>query len=645
MPSEFFQPTCLQMVTVPIVAGLLIYIFGGLSRWLQRLLALAASAWMLMVAVTMLTNLDAAADGANQVFRPLVSYGIFQLNLDLQIDALRALLLVGVAGFTFLVSLYSVKAASGLPKERRYWTFVLWAGAGAAMVLMADNLWLLLMSWEVVTVMLYLLANYGQAEARKGAFKTFAVLGFADAALLLGIVILILKAPGAVTNPVPALHEIRQIGTDTGWMTFCYVLFMVAALAKAGAMPLHTWLPAMAVKSPAAVFALLPAAIDKLLGIFLLAIIGLQLFALSSALMMVLMVIGAATILCAVLMAMIQHNLKRLLSFHAVSQVGYMVLGLGTGNPIGIVGGLFHMINNTVYKSALMLMAGNVEDETGTVNLDRIGGLARRLPWTFGATVVAALAISGIPPLNGFVSKWLVYQGLLQGAADSKVMIVFLIVAVFGSALTLASFVKVLHGVFLGERPTGMLLTGRGRSPWRAVPIVVLATLCIVLGVWATGFMTNWMLPAVKDTLGVDISQFSGEAATTGSLETGVGVWSPTWATGLIGIGVVLGLIFYLMTSVMKVRVTPTFIGGETAAGPSARFGGINFYETIRRLPVLRTIFTDAEAGAFDGYRLVGGGGKALVKRLRSWHSGLLPVYVAWVLFGLLAMVLWLLFG
>jgi len=638
MPEVLFQPTYLEVAVIPAAAGVLVWVLGGLGRWLSRGLALVASALMLGMAVWTLANLGAAEDVACE---PWFSYGIFELRLALHLDALRALLLVGVALFTFLVSVYGVRGAAGLPRERRYWAFVLWAAAGAALVLMAENLWLLLVAWEVVTVMLYLLANYGAAEARKGAFKTFAVLGFADAALLMGIIMLLVHLTSA-GGAVPALQDIRAVPTDSPAMVFCYLLLATGALAKAGAMPLHTWMPAMAERSPAMVFAFLPAAIDKLLGIFLLAILGLQMFALNGALQMVLMVIGAVTILCAVMMAMVQHDLKRLLSFHAVSQVGYMVLGLGTGNAIGILGGLFHMVNNSIYKSGLFLMAGSVEDETGTVNLDRLGGLARRLPVTFACGVVAALAISGVPPLNGFVSKWLVYQGVLEASVGSRAAIVFLIVAVFGSALTLASFVKVLHSVFMGPQPEGLVLSGRGRSAWRAAPMIVLAALCVGLGVFATGFVREWMIPAVSALPGVDAQQIAAVGAAGGTLQTGAGWWSPTTGTLLIVIGIIVGLLAYLVTGAGRIRVVPTFMAGEVMPRSQQRFGGGDFYETIRRLPVLRGLYRDAEAGAFDAYRLAGLDGQKVIDVLRAWHGGLLPVYVAWVLFGLLGMVLWL---
>ena len=172
-------------------------------------------------------------------------------------------------------------------------------------------------------------------------------------------------------------------------------------------------------------------------------------------------------------------------------------------------------------------------------------------------------------------------------------------------------------------------------------PMVVLALLCLGLGIFAGPFLQGWLLPGVG-ALGVDTSAVHVTAG--GTLETPAGWWSPTLGTGLILIGVILGLLLYVATRAMRVRITPTFIGGEVA-GESSRFAGPDFYETVRKLPLLNRLYGDAEAGAFDGYRLSGQAGQVVVNLLRSWHSGLLPVYVAWVLFGLLATLLWLLLG
>ncbi|GAG46575.1 unnamed protein product, partial [marine sediment metagenome] len=233
------------------------------------------------------------------------------------------------------------------------------------------------------------------------------------------------------------------------------------------------------------VTAFLPASLDKLLGIYLLARIAMNLFVMNKAMGTVLLVVGAITIIAAVMMALIQHDLKRLLGYHAVSQVGYMLLGIGTGNPIGIAGGLFHMLNHAIYKSCLFLCGGAVEQKTGTTNLDKLGGLAKVMPITFVTCLVGALSISGVPPFNGFVSKWMVYQGVIElGRQGDKLWIIWLTAAMFGSALTLASFMKLIHATFLGQRANNQASKRTNEVHWTMwLPMVILSGLCIIFGV------------------------------------------------------------------------------------------------------------------------------------------------------------------
>ncbi len=176
------------------------------------------------------------------------------------------------------------------------------------------------------------------------------------------------------------------------------------------------------------------------------------------------MTIGAVTIVLAVFMALIQKDFKKLLSFHAISQVGYMVLGIGTGIPIGIAGGLFHMINHAMYKCGLFLSAGSVEHRTGTTELKKLGGSGKEMPLTAFGFSVCALAISGVWPLNGFVSKEMVFHGAIETG-----YIVFAIAAWVGAIFTFASFLKAGHSVFFGER-TKEVPAGQGKPGARRYP-------------------------------------------------------------------------------------------------------------------------------------------------------------------------------
>lgn len=531
--------------------------------------------------------------------------------------------------FGFCVILYSLTYwRRDTENPSRFYAFALWAVAGASVALCTRHLLVLLFAWEGVTLMLYLLVGLGGPKARAGAAKTFSMLGFSDVALILAVACLFAMG-GAQNLDIDHLQSAAgRIIAATPGEVGVFLLFLVAALAKAGAFPLHTWIPSAAEHAPVPTMALLPASLDKLLGIVLLARVSLGFFELTLGLKMLLMVIGAVTIISAVMMAMVQHELKKLLSFHAVSQVGYMVLGIGTGVPVGIVGGLFHMMNHAIYKSLLFLSGGAVQSRTGDLELDNLGGLARVMPLTATAFFVGALAISGVPPLNGFVSKWMVYQGVIEGGG--YLMPLLLAAAVLGSALTLASFVKAMHGVFFGQRSPALAGKDVREVGWNMLlPLGLLSGLCVALGLGG-GYVARGILDAGLREFGWEQVAVEGVA----SLSFGWGFWGPLQAVALIVVSLALGLVFYGAGRVTRIRRVRPFLAGEVDVPGSTHMSGTGFYQTVRQLPGIRGFYGDAEKEAFDVYRLAGLLGTMVLSGLRKLHTGVLEVYVTWVVVG-----------
>ena len=552
--------------------------------------------------------------------------------LSLRIDTLSAFILLAVAFFGLFIAIYSVGYMQGRERHREYFAYLLWTLGISCGVMLANDLLFLLVCWGFLGLLLYLMIGIAGPGAADAARKSLMIIGGTDALLLFGIV-LYWQLTGTTRMDSPAL------ALDSPLAYIAFLAFMAAAFAKAGAVPFHTWVPDFGEKADAPVSAYLPASLDKLLGIYLLVRCVHDLFVPTPAMYMMLMVIGAVTVLTAVMMALVQHDLKRLLSYHAVSQVGYMVLGIGTGTAIGLAGGLFHMLNHAIYKCALFLCAGVVEKETGSTDLDRLGGLAKMLPVTFIAFTVAALSISGIPPLNGFASKWMIYQGIIVSGGESGGVgwIVWLAVAMLGSALTLASFVKVLHATFLCK-PSPEIQATAGSAGIREskrsmlLPLVVLASLCVIFGVFAFQIPLGLLIfPVVQ----VDVP----------------GVWWAGLATMLIVGAIVIGLLVYWLTMRGgKLRRVKTYIGGELLqdvyvsgeqTGPErhVEVTGVDFYNTIEQLPVLQRLYTLARAKAFDIYDLFQKGVNYVIKMLRSLHTGVLPTYLRWFVVGLVVVV------
>jgi len=404
---------------------------------------------------------------------------------------------------------------------------------------------------------------------------------------------------------------------------------MIAAITKAGALPLHTWLPTSGEYAPVSVMALLPAAIDKLLGIYLLVIIVREIFVLeSAALSGILALIGAATIIIAAMIAIAQHNIKKLLAYSAISQVGYMVLGIATMTPVGLAGAVFHMLNNAIYKCCLFLGTGAVEQEAGTAELDELGGLGKKMPITFVTFFIAALSVSGIPPLNGFVSKWMVYQGVIQmgttqASGAARLWPIWLLAAVFGGALTLAYSVKIIHSVFLSRLPSDFGDV-KEVSALQIIPMLVLALLCVFFGIFYHVPLKLFIYPALNIEPGTAI----------------FGTWNSILATALIIIGIALGLIVLLVGLWgKKVRIVPTWTCGEVQPNEQMTIPGTHFYKTVSSMGGLKQLYTGQEKGYFDTYDQSGRLGLALTGFLRWLHSGILPMYLTWVIMGLLVVL------
>ena len=607
-------------IVIPAIAGGLCFLLGKRARRVVIALAIVAAV------VTFIASVSLWGKVGHEASLPwALKLGDFEIAAQLKLTHFGSFLSLFIGLFGLIMVLYSVEFMGKFEDKGKYYAYVLWTVSGSLGAVLANNLIFFLVMWEIVTVMLFLLVNMGREKAPYGAAKSFTVLGFADSAMLLGIILLWSETKSlsmdAAAFPV-------AVGT---WLTYsAYLLFFIGAIAKAGAMPFHSWIPAAAEGAPTPVMAFLPASLDKLLGIYLLALISLKFFIPDENIRLVLMVVGAVTILAAVMMAMVQHELKKLLSFHAVSQVGYMVLGIGTGSLVGIVGGLFHMLNHAIYKCCLFLGAGAVEHRARTTELDELGGLARFMPVTFVCFLIAALSISGVPPFNGYVSKWMVYQGIID--AGSPLWPLFITAAILGSALTLASFVKATHSVFLGHmhekfsrHPVREVL------PFMTLPMVVLAFLCVLFGVFAQLPLKYFLAPAVAET-GAGALEVAGAP---GILAFAKGVWSPTAATLLILAGLGLGLIIYLVGHSMKVREANLFVGGEVFRSEEIRLPGTHFYDTIRELPLFKVMYKDGEKGVYDLYGLGGRYTAPLIRFLRRLHSGILPIYVAWCLIGL----------
>lgn len=607
------QTALLLAIVVPVAAGLLaLFVPNRRTPWAPAVLASLACAFELAVAVYVFPT-DCAFS------RPWMGFGI---EFALRLSRLSAFILLGIAASSFLVTMYSAVSMAKAPASRRFLAWVLLTVGFAAGAVLADNLVLLLVFWGGLLLTLFAMIVTGKSRPFATAVKAFVIVGITDLALMFGVM---LYGHLAGTLSMSA----TRLSLD-GLGAVAFLLMAIGAMGKAGAMPFHSWIPDAALDAPTPFMALLPGSLEKLLGIYFLARVALDLFELTpeSWVSPVLMWTGAATILLAVLMALVQKDYKKLLAYHAISQVGYMVLGIGTALPVGIVGGLFHMVNNAIYKSSLFLTAGAVEKEAGTTDLRELGGLGRAMPVTMVVFLIAAASISGVPPFNGFFSKELVYDGAFERGW------IFYAIALAGSFFTAASFLKLGHAAFFGK-PAREARTVREAPLPMLVPMVVLAGLCVVFGVWNALPIDRLISPGLGHALeGAHHGSFAG------------------FPTNMLLVGLTAAvLVLAILNHAFGVRRT-----GK----------GLGAVDHIYHAPGLESVYKLQATGALDPYRAVNGVAAVAAKGLyaidrfidwiynvlatrlalaTSWilrrlHTGNVNRYIVWALIGALAVVL-----
>ncbi|MFF0109566.1 Na+/H+ antiporter subunit A [Streptomyces hirsutus] len=396
------------------------------------------------------------------------------LTVDLRLDALSLLMLWVVAGVGALVLLYCryyVKRDAG----RLAALLLAFAGAMIGLVL-ADNLFVLYVFWELTTIASFLLiaGRGGRAEERRAARQALLVTAAGGLAMLLGFIVL---GQEAGTYRVSAILADPPRG---GAVPAAVVLVLIGAFTKSAQMPVHGWLPA-AMVAPTPVSAFLHAAAMVKAGVYLVARLAPALAEVTPWRPMVLGV-GLATMVVAAWRALRETDLKLLLAYGTVSELGLLTALLGAGTRTAALAGLVMLLAHAAFKSALFLSVGIVDHQTGTRDIRELSGLGRRLPVLFGVTALAAASMAGLPPLVGFLGKEATLDAFLHGTELAHHYLLT-VVLVCGSALTVAFAARFLHGAFGGRPPGKAARAVRSPEPGFVVPVAVLSAAGLVLGV------------------------------------------------------------------------------------------------------------------------------------------------------------------
>ncbi len=587
---------------------------------------------------------------------------VLEGSLRLSIDGLSAMFLMQV----FLLS--AVGAVYGL----RYWSHAehptngrklrLFYGlmtGGMAILALGDNAMAFILGWEVMAAAAFFAISTEDHDERVRATGIFYLVVTHVATLALFAIFSIARMRAGSWN----WSAIGSVVPASGLGTAIFVLGLFAFGLKAGMLPLHIWLPSAHANAPSHVSALMSGMVIKtgIYGLvrFLSVLPGMPLWW-----GVVLLGLGVLSGVFGVAFAIGQHDLKRLLAYHSVENIGIIVMGIGLaamgrslGRPdlvaLGLAGGLLHVWNHGLFKSLLFLSAGSVVHATHTREIDHLGGVARRMPLTSAAFLVGAVAICGLPPLNGFVSEFLIYSGLFRAAISHSggpwLAAAFAIpsLALIG-ALATACFVKVFGAAFLGEARSEHVAHAHEAAGSMLAPMAVLAALCAFIGLFPVA-VSPWLDRAV--------------AAWAPEMKApSVAVAAPLrWVGyGSLGLAASLALVGLLLRRRLAGPATvPTWGCGYLAPTPRMQYTSSSFAGTIVslfrwalwpavRLPAVQGPFPGASAFSSEVPDVVLDRAvmpaSRLTARVFGWahriQSGALPLYILYVLVTLIVLLL-----
>ena len=432
-----------------------------------------------------------------------VPAGGYAIGIALEVDALGLFFGLLIATAVFVSCLYSFRYMERDDNVPQYYTLFLMLAGGVMGLVLSGDLFNMFIMVEILTFAAVALTAFRNRAngALEAAFKYLVVGCMGSTCILAGTILLYAQARTLNFAQLSAVIP-GNLGTST---KLAFALLFIGFCTKAFIVPFHPLAADAHGAAPASISVLISGVLTKsgIYGLIRLTYFLFQTMELGT-MQFWLVFLGSVSMFVCVTMALAQHDFKRLLAFHSISQIGYVLTAVGLATGLGVSAGLYHAMNHTLFKGLLFLAAGAVLHETGTTDLNRLGGLAKKMPHTTALFLIGAASISGIPPFNGFASKWMIYQAAYQKAAETGNIgfALVTIIALVTSTLTLASFVKVSQSVFFGRLPKEYENVQEVPFGMRFA-MGILALLCILTGLFP-GLVTKYLTePAARAVFSV----------------------------------------------------------------------------------------------------------------------------------------------
>jgi formate hydrogenlyase subunit 3/multisubunit Na+/H+ antiporter MnhD subunit len=594
---------------------------------------------------SLILSLALGAIGLESLFAPAAStaelpLGVPWLGMHFRIDALAAffIIVVNLGGAT--ASLFALGYGSHEKTPERVLPFYPMYLAAMNLVVLADDAFSFLVSWEFMSLTSWALviSHHRHRENMRAGYIYLLMASFGTLALLLAFGLL------AGSNGNYVFDAIRATHPATALSAMVLALALVGAGSKAGIVPLHAWLPLAHPAAPSHVSALMSGVMTKVAVYGFVRIVFDLLGPPAWWWSMAVLAAGGITAVMGVLYALMQHDLKRLLAYHTVENIGIIYIGLGlalafkaqgmaVAAALALTAGLFHIFNHSVFKSLLFFGAGSVLNATGERDMEHLGGLIHRMPQTAFVFLVGCVAISALPPLNGFVSEWLTFQAILLSPQLPSWGLKLLVPAVgallaLSAALAAACFVKAFGVTFLGRPRTPAAADARETDSNSLAAMFVLAALCFVAGI-LPGIFIDALAPVTHALVGVSMPSQSGldwltvvPIAESRSSYNGLLVFIFVTLSGSIA-----AFVIHRLAS-DKLRRAPAWDCGYPDPSPVTQYTASSFAQPIRRV-YGTAVFRAREIGEMPPPGSIGPARLTVELRDPIWDALYAPVAVA----------------
>ncbi len=419
------------------------------------------------------------------------------IGIMLVVDHLTVLMLITVNLIALCCCIYSISYMEKYTDKWKYYALFMLMLAGMNGVIITGDIFNMYVFLEVAAIASYALVAFGcESEELEASFKYLVLGSVASAIILLSIALIYSYVSSLnladISLTLANLSDINKLY----FIRFISILLIVGFGVKSALVPFHSWLPDAHPSAPAPISSMLSGVLIKTLGVYAMVRILFNVLGVEQKILSVLVILGLISMFVGVVLALYQWDYKRLLAYHSISQVGYIILGVGLGTPLGMLGGLFHLMNHSIFKSLLFLTSGATEYTLGTRDLRKMGELNHNMPLTTFSALVGSMSISGIPPFNGFWSKLIIIFACIQAKQYFAGFIATIV-----SFLTLSSFTKVLKYGFYGKSEEVNRTTIKEVPFYMVISMLILSICCIVISLILIPQIRPYFLSKAVDVL------------------------------------------------------------------------------------------------------------------------------------------------